>query len=234
MVELIKKYKKLAIVFAIVSGAIIFAFYIRALFLPGLWYGDAFLYRIDENIFKGSDVFAEYYMQVMPAEYGADIDFSVNDKTKHYHIKYNSVEYESDVEIFEDDNSIFKGKTFGSADGWMLLDGDFISPDGIVVRTSNYYPKEEELFPGCTRLYNWAVSDKTDTRGEPYMLILILMFGTILFLDIKFPMLFWILEHGLEVDGGEPSDWYLMGQKAGRVVLIIGIFVCMIMTFTMH
>ena len=234
MFKVIKRHQKGSIIIGIILTVILFAVYLRALFLPGLWYGDAFLYRIDEKTFKGSDVHAEYFMEIKPAEYGADIDFSVNDKTKHYHIKYNTVEYESDVEIFEGDNSIFKGKTFGSAGGWMLLDGDFVSPDGIVVRTSNYNPTEEELFPGCTRLYNWAVSDKTDTRGEPYMLILILLFGTILFLDIKFPMLFWLLEHGLEVDGGEPSDWYMMGQKAGRVILVIGIFVCMTMTFTKH
>ena len=234
MRKMMNKYKKQCIVTGIIAVILLIVVYLRALFLPGLWHQDAFLYRIDEKTFKGSDMFATYNMHIKPAEYGADIEFSVNDKTKHYRIEYNDVEYESDVEIFEDGNSVFKGKTFGNADGWMLLDGDFLSADGIVVRTSNYYPTEEELFPGYTKLFNWAVTDKTDTRGEAYMLILILLGGVILFLDIKFPMLFWLLEHGLEVDGGEPSDWYLMGQKAGRVIIVIGILICMIMTFTIR
>ena len=66
------------------------------------------------------------------------------------------------------------------------------------------------------------------------MLLLILLGAAILFIDIKFPDLFWILEHRLEVDGGEPSDWYRSGQKFGRVMLVGGIIVCMILTFTIH
>ncbi len=200
--------------------------------MPGFWHGDAFLYKQKDGTFKGSDIYAEYEMSAIPADYGTDIDFSVNGKIKHYKIKYDNVEYTTEVEIFENDNVIFSGKAIGAGDGRILLEDDFQSSEQIIYHTGNYVPTEEELYPGYTRLYNWSVSDKTDTRGEPYMLFLILMFGVILFLDIKFPMLFWILEHRLEVDGGEPSDWYLFGQKVSRVILSIAILVCMVVTFT--
>lgn len=227
-----KKYKKQLIIIGIVLALAVFIVYLWALFQPGLWYGDAFLYRQKDGSFKGDDMYAEYKMTVKSAGYGKDIEFSVNDKVKNYQIKYNGVDLHEDVEVIEGGSIIFRGKAFPAGDGWILLDNEHGSSEKIVVHTRNDVPTEEELFPGYAKLYNWAVSDKTDTRGKPYMLFLMIVLGVILFLDIKFPNLFWILEHRLHVDGGEPSDWYLFGQKIGRVVMAILILVCMVMTFT--
>lgn len=232
--NILSKYKKQCITIGVVLAGALLAVYLKAMLFAGLWHGDAFLYRQDDGSFKGSDIYAEYSLTIKPSDYGTDIDFSVNDKKKKYQIKYKDIETNAEVEIVEDGKTIFKGETFGSVDGWMLLDDDFKSPDGIVVHVGNHVPTEDELFPGYTQLYNWAVLDRVDMRGNPAMLFLILIFAAILFLDIKFPNLFWILEHGLEVDGGEPSDWYLFGQKVGRIVMPIGILVCVVLTFTIH
>ena len=234
MMDIFIKYKKQSIITAIVLIAVLLAVYMRAIFLSGFWHGDTFLYRQEDDSFKGSDYYAEYNMTIEPTGYGTDIVFSVNDKVKNYQIKYDRNDLNNHVEILENGTVICKGRALDFGNSYMVIDDETGSSDTISVRVGNEIPDEEELFPNYTRLYNWSVSEKGDTRGNPYMLIIILILGIILFMDIKFPMLFWILEHRLDVDGGDPSDWYLFGQKVGRVIMVIGIFACMIMTFTIH
>lgn len=234
MVDFISKHKKPCIIVGISLAVVLLAIYLRAIFLPGLWHGDAFLYQQDDGSFAGSDIYAEYKMHIKPADYGTDIDFSVNDKTKHYQVQYDKNDLNRNVAVLENGIVICKGKALGTENNWHVLDDATGFSNEVSVRVGNAAPTEEELFPGYTRLYNWSVNEKYDTRGEPWMLAYIVLLALILFLDIKFPNLFWILEHRLEVDGGEPSDWYLFGQKVGRFVLSIGILVCVVFTFTLH
>ncbi len=228
-----EKRKKLYSVTGIIASALIFILYLYALFLPGIWHGDAFLYLKKDGSFEGSDMYAEYKMTVSRKEYEADITFSVNDKTKLYNVRFTDTRPVSEVEISEEGKSVFKGEVHISGEGFILLDEELRMADGITVRTDSYVPCEEELFPGYTKLYRIAVSDKTETRGSTYMLILVFMFSLMLFLDIKFPKLFWLLQHGIHVDGGEPSDWYISGQKFGRILMGAGIIICMVLSFTM-
>lgn len=234
MTEMFNKNKKLCIITGFALAVVLLILYLYAMFIPGLWHGDAFLCKQEDGIFAGSDIYADYTMNIKPADYGTDIDFSVNDKTNHYQVRYDKDDLNRNVEILENGKVICKGQAIGNENNWFVIDDETGTSDMISVRVGNEIPTEEELFPNYGRLYNWAVSDKTDTRGNPGMLFLVAIFALILFLDIKFPMLFWILEHRLEVDGGEPSDWYLFGQKVGRVVMSIGILVCVILTFIIH
>lgn len=234
MFEFVSKHKKPCIITGIVLVVVLLALYLRAIFLPGLWHGDAFLYKQDDGSFSGSDIYAEYKMNIKPADYGTDIVFSVNDKINHYQVKYDNDDPYRNVEVLENGTTVCKGKALGAENNWFLIDDELGSSNEISVRVENEAPTLEELFPSCTRLYNWSVNEDYDTRGNPGVLFLIVLFALILFLDIKFPMLFWILEHRLEVDGGEPSDWYVFGQKVGRVVMVAGILVCIVLTFTLH
>ncbi len=232
MTETVKKRRKIFGAVGVVVGIFLILIYLQAVFFAGFWHGDTFLYKQDDGSFAGSDIYAEYKLVIKPADYGRDIEFSVNGKDKYYQIKYDKNDLNGKVEITENEKAVFEGKAFKAGEYYMLLDDNYEAADGIIVHTGDYVPSEEELFPGYTRLYNWAVADKTDMRGEPYMIILILLFGAILLVDIKFPDLFWILEHRMEVDGGEPSDFYRFGQKAGRVIMTVVIIVCIVMTFT--
>ena len=40
--------------------------------------------------------------------------------------------------------------------------------------------------------------------------------------------------YAVEVDGGEPSDWYRAGQKFGRVVLVLAMLYCVGASLFMH
>ena len=172
MVNILSKYKKQCIIIGGIMTTILLIVYLRALFLPGLWHRDAFLYRQDDGSFKGSDVYAEYSMTIKPSDYGAVINFSVNDKVNNYQIKYDRSDLNRNVEVLENGIVICKGRAIGSENDWYIIDDEASLSDMISIRVGQEIPAEEELFPNYTRLYNWAVSDKRDMRGEPYMLFL--------------------------------------------------------------
>lgn len=73
-----------------------------------------------------------------------------------------------------------------------------------------------------------------DVRGNLTMLVYIVFALVFLILDIVFPNLFFDLKYRFAVEGGGPSDMYRSGQKFGRVLLVISIIVCIIMSFTTH
>lgn len=234
MTEFIKKHKKPCIIAGTVIIAILLIIYLRVIFLPGLWHQDAFLYKQPDGSFKGNDIYAEYTMKIDDTSYGKNIEFSVNGKTNHYQIKYDENDLHRNVEISENGVVICKGNAIGSENDWYVFDEKTGSSDMISIRVGNEVPKEEELFPNCSMLYNWSVRKKTDTRGEPWMLFLIALFSIIMLVDIKFPNLFWILEHRFEVEGGEPSEWYRFKQKVSYIIIPICISVCVILTFKLH
>lgn len=234
MLQMFIRHKKPYILTATILTAIFFIIYLRALFLPGLWHGDAFLYLQKDGSFAGNDTYAEYKMNITPVRYGTDITFSVNNITKKYQLEYNKDNLSGNVRVLENGVEIFNGKAIGENNNYILLDEDTKGTDLISIHVGNEPPSEEELFPGYTRLYNWSVAEKHDFRGNPLMMLFALFLALILFLDIKFPNLFWALEHRLEVDGGEPSDLYRFGQKIGYVLISAAIFVCIILTFTTH
>jgi len=84
------------------------------------------------------------------------------------------------------------------------------------------------------KLYNWAVSEKNDIRGNLLIFLLIPFIAIFVIVNIRFPDLFFAIEHGRFVDGGTPSDRYRAGQMFGRVAGCIAIVVLAVLTFTIH
>ena len=79
-----------------------------------------------------------------------------------------------------------------------------------------------------------AVGGRRQTRGTPQVLLLTTLFGVLLALDVRFPRLMWNLRHGLEVSGGEPTEWYYMSQKAGRVLFLFAMAASVVWGFFLH
>jgi len=221
------RHKKGCIVILTLLLVILFGIYLRAMLLTGVWHSDAFLYRQNDGSFEGSDMYGVYRMNIEKVSGGAEIDFSVNDTKKHYKITDNS----SIVKIFENNALVFEGRARDMGGVIMLEDKSGEFQDIITVRVGGVTPSVEELFPTYTRLYSLAIAEKYDVRGNFTMFFLMLLAALFLFLDLRFPNLFWILEHRMEVDGGEPSDWYRFGQSIGRIILAVGILVLVIMSF---
>lgn len=223
--------KKCIITGAIIAGILVIV-YLYAMFMPGVWHRDAFLYRQKDGSFAGKDTYAEYEMEIVPTDEGAEISFSVDEREMQYRVI--GRKGRQDIQIYKNDAMVFKGSPVSMGDHYELLDEEGYLKDALQITFNNEMPAETELFPNCTQLYNWAVMDDHDTRGNPGMLIYTVIFAGLLALDIAFPRLFFTLDHGFAVKGGEPSDWYLACQKAGRVIFAVAAVISAISGFAVH
>lgn len=224
------KYKKQWIWAAAALGVLLLGLYLHAMFRPGLWYGDAFLYRQADGSFSGSDPYAQYRMEIASVADGKAITFSVNGREKHYQITTDP----DHAEIWEEGVPVFRGHAYRSGDTYLLVDENNEPVSGVhlvVMDPAWEPPTEEQLFPVHSQLYSWAMADDWETRGYPVVLAGVAVLLIILYLDVAFPDLFFGLRHGLEVDGGEPSEFYRFNQKIGRGAMIVGILIFLIIGF---
>jgi len=238
MAHFFAEHKKKLTIAAVAVMIILFFIYLYAFSRPGVWHGDAFLYLQDDGSFRGNDVFAEYEMQLTRGETSSQILFKVNDTVNSYNVLHTPITNSRywNIEIIENGASVFKGETI-STDPVMLMDENEKLDIHFSVSTGHDFfdvPTTDELFPTNAQLVNWIIDGTHEIRGNLVMLIMIFIFTLFLTLDLAFPRLFFYLEHGLDVIGGEPSDFFLFGQKIGRVLFAIGILVCVVLSFTTH
>jgi len=232
MREMWKRHRLAGWILCAAVGLAALAAYLYALFLPGVWYRDVFLYQQKDGSFQGEDTYAVYRMEMETEPGAAEVVFSVNDVTHTYRLTHDRDSRKT--QIFEDNELKFSGEVW-LTDGiglYMDENGEIVNTVEMVVRT--YPPKVEELFPGYTTLLYWGVEGERDTRGKPIGLVFALLLGVILFVDIRFPDLHFHFRHGMAVDGGKPSDMYRAGQKLGRVLLVIGMLFCAGAGFAIH
>ena len=240
MIEFFQNHKKQCIIAAVIS-VIIFAVYLFLLFKPGFWYRDAFLYK-QKAPFEGIEVYSgkdrelgcRYEMTMAKEGIKTCIAFSVNETEREYEIiSDNSKNHNPDVEIYENGELVFKGTSVAG----MLFDLN----DEPLVETPkiNFYVNgnvpEEELLPSYGWLYEVSQKVKsTDIRGNAIFLPAIIIFAAVIIFDMMYPDLFWELHHRLAVDGGEPSDYYRLVQKAGWVMSPFIILALMIASFVVR
>lgn len=230
--------KKILTIAAVTALVILFFIYLYAVSRPGVWHGDAFLYRQKDGSWRGSDAFANYEMQITYGFECTQIRFAVNDTVNDYNVFHTPIHNtpQWDIEITENGASVFKGKTVSTSPVMLLDENENLDIHFSVSTTSDFFevPTTEELFPTYSKLTAWSFGESYSVRGNLVMLIMIFIFALFLGLDLAFPLLFFSLKHGLDVTGGEPSYYFLTQQKIGRVILVIAIVVCVILTFTMH
>lgn len=217
-----KNYKK---IFVIAFVIVLITTYTWAFFRPGIRYRKAFLYEKD-GVFSGADKYAEYTVKIDRTENGAKIAFSLNDETYDYEVKKLADPY---VEIYENGMKIFDGKVLDLGETYMLHDNNGNLMD-VYISYEGEIPQKADLLPSCTKLYSLAEGD-VEKRGNTLPAVVIIFAAIFLFLDIKFPMLFFYTRHRFDVDGGEPSDWYRFKQYVSRIILAVTIAVCVVLTF---
>jgi len=236
------EHKKKLTIAGVLAVVILFFFYLYAFSRPGEWHNDAFLYRLEDGLsktFRGSDAFADYEMHITREEgFTTQISFKVNDTVKSYKLLYSPISSSPNwnIEIVESGALVFKGETI-SIDPVMLMDENKkLDMHFSVSTTSDFFemPTTDELFPTNAKLVDWTINGTHGIRGNTTLLIMMFILSLFLALDLAFPRLFFFLEHGLDVTGGEPSDFFLFGQKVGRILLLIGILVCVVLSLTTH
>ena len=209
--------KKTSCLLCVLTALLLAVLYLWAALRPGVWLRDAFLYRQADGSFSGKDAYAAYTMQIARTGNGAEVEFTMDGETRHYRLE-SKAEGMSDpgVKIEQDGVVIFTGTALGSPGDailWREDDGGLADEVNVIV---NGEYQRSDLWPSMAFLLPIGA--------------LVVLFV----LDVRFPLLFWNLRHGLEVYGGEPTDWYYAMQRGSRIASIIGVFVLAAMSFAVH
>ena len=215
---------------AALAVAVLLAVYLWAALRLGVWLRNAFLYQQADGSFSGRDFYGRYALDITSARGETDVQFCLDDVPTRYRI---CTENSSHVEIYREEQLLFSGGAQGEAgDALLWKDSGGLADDICVVVNGEY--TQEDLQPSCQWLYNVAVGGRRETRGDVSFLVPMALLAILLVLDVKWPRLFWTLRHGLEVSGGEPSEWYFTCQKIGRAAMALGIVLLAVASFAVH
>ena len=196
--------KKMSCLLCVLTALLLAVLYLWVALRPGIWLRDAFLYRQADGSFSGRDAYAAYTMQIARTGNGAEVEFTMDGETRRYRL-------ESKADGMSDPGENRAGRSghfYRDRAGrprrrilWREDDGDLADEVNVIV---NGEYQRSDLWPSCNWLYNVAVGGRRETRGSMAFLLPIGALVVLLVLDVRFPMLFWNLRHGLEVYGGEP------------------------------
>ena len=224
--ELLTRHKKSVFLAGGLLLVILAALYLWVLFRPGFWYDGVFLARRQTGIFTGQNSRAAYSLSVSRTPMQAELSFSLNGETRNYRVLFSEQPFST--RIYENDALVFTGEAIPAGDFYLLTAReDMYNLDSIIQIQVSEAEEPEPKFPGLGQIYTWAMAGKCETYGSPMFLLPSLLLAASLALDIRFPDLAFHVRHGLDVDGGEPSDWYRTGQKIGRVILVLAMLYCM-------
>lgn len=215
---------------AALAVAVLLAVYLWAALRPGVWLRNAFLYQQADGSFSGRDSYGRYVLDITSAPGETDVQFCLDDVPTRYRI---CTENSSHVEIYREELLFFSGSAVGEPGNAVLWNKNGGLADDIRVVVNGEYT-QEDLQPSCQWLYNVAVGGRRETRGDVSFLVPMALLAILLVLDVKWPRLFWTLRHGLEVSGGEPSEWYFTCQKIGRAAMALGIVLLAVASFAVH
>ena len=215
---------------AALAVAVLLAVYLWAALRPGVWLRNAFLYQQADGSFSGRDSYGRYVLSIASAPGETDVQFCLDDAQIRYRI---CTENNSHVEIYREEQLLFSGSAEGEPGDAVLWNKNGGLADDIRVVVNGEYT-QEDLQPSCQWLYNVAVGGRRETRGDVSFLVPMALLAILLVLDVKWPRLFWQLRHGLEVSGGEPSEWYFTCQKIGRAAMALGIVLLAVASFAVH
>lgn len=219
---------------AALAVAVLLAVYLWAALRPGVWLRNAFLYQQADGSFSGKDSYGRYALDITSARGETDVQFCLDDVPTRYRI-YTEAAVGSgpSVKIYREELLLFSGSAVGEPGNAVLWNKNGGLADGIRVVVNGEYT-QEDLQPSCQWLYNVAVGGRRETRGDVSFLVPMALLAILLVLDVKWPRLFWTLRHGLEVSGGEPSEWYFTCQKIGRAAMALGIVLLAVASFAVH
>lgn len=222
-----KTYKKQCIIAIVALAAVLIPLYLYFMFQTGIWYQDAFLVEQRDGSFQGKKDGMHYVLHITPTQNGAQIDFSVNRQNRQYEVVKTELDGIPAAEFYENGEQVLEGTVMNPESNYYLVinnEEDII--DGMDLHISTGEERDpEEYFPKYGTQYSWTVmclEDSYDRRGEPMFLFFAALFGIPLFLDIRYPDLFFELRYRQYVDGDYgPSEYYRSWQVIGRVILAI-------------
>ena len=227
--------KKTSCLLCILTALLLAVLYLWAALRPGVWLRDAFLYRQADGSFSGRDAYAAYTMQIARdrKRCGSGVHGGRRDAALSARIESRGHERPGRKNRAGRSGHFYRDRAGRPRRAILWREDDGGLADEVNVIVNGEYQRSD-LWPSCNWLYNVAVGGRRETRGSVAFLLPIGALVVLLVLDVRFPLLFWNLRHGLEVYGGEPTDWYYAMQRVSRIASIIGVFVLAAMSFAVH
>ncbi len=220
-----KKEFRIVLVLILAAAAIL---YFNAFFTTGIFFNGTFLKKetlLNETHYIGKDKQGDIKITVVgKADYieesEAEVIFSLpNDVAKSYRVYLNRIGKwaQGSVEIEDEKNNIvFEGRNIK---GSLLL----YDKDNNPVIDIRLLKDEEEIYSDkyevpTKTIVSLSLNEDEEIRGNVQLLVLALILIIITAVDMKYPLFFFELRHGFEVDNPQPSDIYLTMQKIEWVV----------------
>lgn len=215
-----KKAFRIVLALILAAAAIL---YFKAFFTTGIFYNGTFLKKeilLNETHYTGKDKQGDIKITVLgKADYDkeseAKVTFSLpNNVVKSYRVYLNRIDKwaQGSVKIEDEkNNTIFEGRYIK---GSLLLydkDSNPVFDIRLLTDTEEIYSDEYEV-PKKT-IVSLSLNEDEEIRGNVHLLVLALILIAITAVDMKYPLFFFELRHGFEVESPQPSDFYLTMQK---------------------
>lgn len=138
---------------------------------------------------------------------------------KEYHIDFSTNDnWEFNIHSIKDKNGniIFEGK-YGLGSIFLFDKNGEPIIDSSQLGIGSHHDDNYKVSP--PNILNFAFSTKDRIRGEVGAVMAAMLLFIITFIDIKYPLFFFTLNHFLDVKDPEPTDFYLTIQKVGWVLM---------------
>lgn len=231
-----KRQIKIAVICFMV---LLFCMYLYFFFQKGIVFHGEFLKQ-------DSDVSALHYSGKLGDEtlnISINKDIQANKKVEvtyeigSYLEKYNVLYNNPDIEIYKDNELIFDGEYIKS-DSYVVLfekdktpyTDDIIADDiDDIMKTYTNDSVQVDNLVLPTHVAETAIGDNVVNRGNLLMFFVAMIFLLILSLDIIYPLMFFNLNNFLYVRNPEPSEFFLIVQKAIWIFMpfVIIIILCL-------
>lgn len=179
-----KKNKGLRVILVSILILVLMITYLYVFFLPGVWHGNAFLYKKSDGIYMGSDLKHSFAMQRIPTEKGTDFSFTVDEKTEKYRVVHNAEE--PYLQIYKNNTIVYEGTAVYNGHQYMLKGAD---NNLLEMGTSGVILITEESFPTRTQFVNWSLIEGNDIRGNIVIFYILIAAVVLLCLSYLLPRL---------------------------------------------
>jgi len=213
--------------------AVVLTFYFKVFFATGVYYDNSFLKKeqvssdrhyIGKNKYGGIHITIKGIVNKHPE---AEVIYRLpNDINKRYTVTFKDAgNWNLGIEnIKDEDDIVFEGDYRKGS--YFLFDknGEPLVSDAVRVRANGEIFYNVNYKPSLKGVADFAYSAEDTIRGKYEFFIPAVFLFIITFIDIRYPLFFFTLEHFLDVKDPEPSDFYISMQRVSWVVLpIIGI-----------
>lgn len=222
-------FKHMKLLFAVIILLLIF--YFKVFFQKGAYFDDTFLKKetiSSESHYVGKNKYGDIHITVKgikDVHKNAEVTYRLpNNINKTYIINYkDEKDWLAGIESITSNDIIMVSLGEYKNSRWLLADNNGKVIHDINLFFRDFNPYENKYNISLNNVANFGSYESDTIRGEFGLLFMAVILFAITIIDIKYPLIFFKLEHFLSVKNPEPSDLYLAMQKISWVLFpIIG------------